>query len=418
MNIKGKILKFIHLFRPIYVPICTCIRRVFKSTSVVFCTCKFIRRISNPIFRNYLSQYRNPVEPASESKPDHPIINLPVHVLGPLNKGKIIMLMKHDASYAGIGAIWVYYLNRLAFSDKMGFYHVFECTKNMYYQEQHPVHGITNVFEYYFQQPSKISIKEAYKSNCVVMDWNNPEYGYNDFWNASGTDNYEFKDRDIDEYARLQKKYFHLQPWVQKRLEKSITVLLGDNKVLGVHARGADTKMKYKNHPAVVSAEDYIHAAKEAQCAIGAQKVFLATDDEEMLSAFSNAFGTDLLYYKDVIRSKGTVMNCYIEEKRENHRYNLGFEAIRDVYTLASCQGLVCGISCISFVTQVLKQSKGEKFETLERLNNGVNKDGRDMLSEKDRQAVREEWSKELGRVSDEKSFIRRQKLFDKKSMK
>ena len=109
MNLKRIILNFIHLFRPIYVPICTCIRKVFKSTSVVFCTCKFIRRVSNPIFRNYISQYRNPVEQTTERAPDHPIINLPVHVLGPLNKGKIIMLMKHDASYAGIGANWVYY---------------------------------------------------------------------------------------------------------------------------------------------------------------------------------------------------------------------------------------------------------------------------------------------------------------------
>ncbi len=418
MNLKRIILNFIHLFRPIYVPICTCIRKVFKSTSVVFCTCKFIRRVSNPIFRNYISQYRNPVEQTTERAPDHPIINLPVHVLGPLNKGKIIMLMKHDASYAGIGAIWVYYLNRLAFSDRMGFHHVFECTKNMYYQEEHPVHGITNVFEYYFQQPSKISLKDAYKSNCVVMDWNNPEYGYNDFWNASGTDNYEFKDRDINEYARLQRKYFHLQPWVEKQLEENIKDLLSDCKTLGVHARGADTKMKYKNHPAIVSVEDYIRAAKKARCAIGAKKIFLATDDEEMLLSFQNAFGTDLLYYKDVIRSKGTVMNCYIEEKRDNHRYNLGLEAIRDVYTLAACQGLVCGISCISFVAQVLKRSKGEKYKVLKRLSNGVNKEGRNMLSEKDRQAVRNEWSKELGRETDERSFARRQKVFDKNSMR
>ena len=47
--------------------------------------------------------------------------------------------------------------------------------------------------------------------------------------------------------------------------------------------------MKYKNHPAIVSVEDYIRAAKKARCAIGAKKIFLATDDEEMLLSFQKA---------------------------------------------------------------------------------------------------------------------------------
>lgn len=39
-------------------------------------------------FRKYISQYRNPTESEVRRGNNHPIINMPVHVLGPLNKGK------------------------------------------------------------------------------------------------------------------------------------------------------------------------------------------------------------------------------------------------------------------------------------------------------------------------------------------
>ena len=77
-----------------------------------------------------------------------------------------------------------------------------------------------------------------------------------------------------------------------------------------------------------------------------------------MLDQFKAAFGDKLIYYDDVIRSTGTVMNCFIEKEKENHHYLLGLEIIRDVYTLAACNGFVCGMSYVQFYCPGFKESK------------------------------------------------------------
>ena len=356
MEIKKRILWFIRLFRPVYVPFCNWIRKHFKSTGFFFCYCKIIRRMWNPNFRKYISQYRNPTESEVRRGNNHPIINMPVHVLGPLNKGKIIMLLENQSHHGGFCALWVYFLNRLSFSDKMGFYHVIDWNESEFYQEDHPVNGATSIFEYYFEQPCGISLKDAHKSSCVVYDWNNPEFGYDEVFHVGGPIDYQFSTKDIEKFARIQRKYIHLHPEIEKSFTYQINTLFQNKKVvLGVHARGADTKIGYKNHPTIITSEDYIDKTELLANKINADLIFLATDDQEMLEQFKEKFGSKLVYYDDVIRSNGTVMNCFIEKERENHHYLLGLEIIRDVYTLAACQGLVCGMSYVSFIVQVLK---------------------------------------------------------------
>lgn len=395
MQIKRKILRFIRFFRPLYVPFCNGIRKHFSSTGMFFCSCKFIRRLSNPNFRNYISQYRNPSESAVIQT--HPIINMPVHVLGPLNRGKVVMLLENQSQYGGFCAIWIYFLNRLTFSDKMGFYHVINWNQSEYYQEKHPVNGATSIYEYYFQQPSGISLKEAKQSCCVVYDWNNPEYGFNDVFHVGGDKDYQFTAKDIAKFAKIQKKYIRLHPDLAEKISNEIKQLLqGKKNVLGVHARGADTKVGYKNHPTAITAEDYLERTDKIAKQMKADLIFLATDDQQMLEQFIDKFGEKLIYYKDVVRSNGTVMNCYVENERKNHHYMLGIEIIRDVYSLAACQGFVCNMSYVSMMVQILKKANNEKFKVFSRIFRGINENGVDVTNPNERAKVRQKWNREL----------------------
>ena len=337
--------KNIHILRPLYVPVSNAIRRTFGTRGYVFAICKFLRRLPEMYFRNYINSYRSPYGYKSIDEERHKVINMQVHVLGDNNKGKVIMLLENQSHHAGFCAIWVYILNRLSFSDKMGFYHVIDWEESEFYQEDHPIHGSTSIFEYYFEQPSGISLADARKSNFVVYDWNSPEYGYNDAFHVGDNNDYRFTDKDVEQFAKIQRKYIHLHKEIELSIKDQVEKLFqGKTNVIGVHARGADTKIGYE----------------------------------------------------DVIRSTSTIMNCFIEEKRENHHYLLGLEIIRDVYTLAACRGFVCGMSYVGFIVQIIKKANEECFDDFIRISKGINMDGLDLNKSTVRKKIGNDWKKEL----------------------
>lgn len=388
---------FIHIFRPLYSPLFSFVRKRCNISSPFYCFVKFIRRLPSSDFRRYLSQYLAPESRGASISHNHPLVNMPVHVLGPLNKGRVIMLLENQSHHGGFCALWVYFLNRLSFSDKMGFYHVIDWNESEFYQEEHPVNGSTSIFGYYFQQPSGISLAEAKRSKSVVYDWNNPEFGYDDVFHVGGNMDYKFTSDDIKQFAAIQRKYIHLHPFIEKSFNEQISSLFqGKKTILGVHARGADTKIGYKDHPTIITSEDYIDKTEQLANQINADLIFLATDDQEILDQFKKKFGDKLVYYDDVIRSNGTVMNCFIEDERENHHYLLGLEIIRDVYTLAACTGFVCGMSYVSFIVQILKKAKNQKFKVFFRIFKGLAKEGIELTDPNVRKKVKEKWDKEL----------------------
>ena len=397
MLIDQKKNKNIHMLRPIYVPVSNTIRGVFGTQGYIFAVCKFVRRLPNRYFRNYINSYRNPYGHKEVDEKNHTIMNMQVHTLGEKNKGKVIMLLENQSHHAGFCAVWVYILNRLSFSDKMGFYHVIDWEESEFYHEDHPIHGSTSIFEYYFKQPSGITLEDARKSNFVVYDWNNPEFGYNDTFHVGDTNDYRFTEKDIEQFAEIQRKYVHLHGDIASDIEKQIQSLFrGKKNVVGVHARGADAKIGYKGHPTIVTAEDYIGETEKMVEKLKADLVFLATDDQDILNKFKQAFGDKLVYYSDVIRSTGTVMNCFIEKPRENHHYLLGLEIIRDVYTLSICSGFVCGMSYVSFIVQIIKRANRECFDDFIRIFKGINQVGKDLNNASTRTKIGREWKQPL----------------------
>ena len=51
----------------------------------------------------------------------------------------------------------------------------------------------------------------------------------------------------------------------------------------------------------------------------------------------------------------------------------LGYEVLRDMYTLASCDGLVAGLSQVSYAARICKRSRNEKYDIEMILNKGIN---------------------------------------------
>ena len=155
--------------------------------------------------------------------------------------------------------------------------------------------------------------------------------------------------------------------------EIGICAEAGSGRILAVHVRGTDFKQHYNGHPVQVSIEEYCQAAAKLFYDKHYEKVFLATDDLDAVERFQKEFGSRLLFYRDVVRSKGndTVMHSLSE--RENHHYLLGVEVLRDVYSMAQCDGLVAGLSQVSYAARIQKKSVGEEYGDLVILDKGIN---------------------------------------------
>ena len=85
-------------------------------------------------------------------------------------------------------------------------------------------------------------------------------------------------------------------------------------------------------------------------------------------------------------------MICFQQETkhidRPLHYYKLGLEVLRDVYTLASCDGLICGLSHVSCAARYIKSAKGEMFEDIKILDSGMNKQ-HSKLAQKEREYLK-----------------------------
>lgn len=370
------------------------LKSFIKNHKNLYILSKCILCFKQDRFKQYIIDYNRNIDSISNQSAV-PSYDLKILSYGKQNPGKIIMYLENQGGHAGFCSLWIYFLNRLSFSDRMGFKHVINCSQSDFYQENHLVDGTNNVFEYYFQQPSSIEVKDVFKSKNVVIDYNSESLGFNDYFHSGGGLDYHFNDQDINDFACIQKKYIHLKTSIEMQLQADFVNLLPLNKkIIGVHARGTDSKINYKGHPNSVSINEYIIEAQNAIDKTGAEYVFLATDDLEILDCFKQTFGDALIFYSDVIRSSGTKMNCFSDYPRENHRFKLGYEIIRDVFTLAQCDSFICGMSYVSMMVQVVNRAYYDDFKYFSRIFKGIREDGINLEDINERNKIKEEWEK------------------------
>ncbi len=299
----------------------------------------------------------------------HDPLRLRVLNLGQENQGKMIYIAK-TMGCDGFFAELRYLLNELYFADKLGLIPVLTMSEKSSYAESEPINGTTNPFEYYFLQPTEITLESAKKSFAVVEhNWIQRRFIKTDLDYKSG---YAPIDEYFDVMSKLIKKYLRFNDDTKVKVCDVAKELLGDGKTLGIHIRGADFKRHYANHPNIVTIKEYAESVEQTLKENNFDKIFLATDDSEAIETFEKKFGDKLVYYKDVIRTDGdeTVMKSTID--RPLHHYNLGIEVIRDSYTLSLCSGLIAGLSNVSIFSRLLKQSEGKKYDYLKILDKGI----------------------------------------------
>lgn len=297
---------------------------------------------------------------------EHPALVRIDHA-GELFPNKLVYFVDIDdkGNNSGFFALWNNTIKRLQLAYRLHAVPVI-CWRNTAYSSDEN----ENVFENYFLQPGAVTCAEALKCSNLVMS--KPNDGFS---NIEGF----IYDEQMDYFStvvRLCKEYLKLAPKIEEQINIAQNALLPNCEVLGVHVRGTDFKMGLKGHPQRVLFEEYIAEAKKRMKEAEAKYIFLATDDKNALRLFKKEFGDKLLYYEDSFYGEGNMGLHYMAGERNRHKYLLGYEVIRDVYTLASCRYLIAGLSHVSFASRVINKAFKEPYQQAWIINKGINQAG------------------------------------------
>lgn len=262
----------------------------------------------------------------------------------------------------------------LLFADSMGFVPYIHYTDNIPYHENHSVNGHNNVFEYYFKQPAGITIKELNESCKVAKAESVHLQGIFALYDEEQPSAYYSNDSTaIKLCAEVFKKYFILNDAVCEKLETDMSGIVKP-KLIGVHYRGTDFKIGYNGHPVAVQYQRHIEETVNLLKTGKYDGVFLATEDSDVIQSFKDKFCDKLFMYEDVVRGTGETNAYNMKNTRKNHHYLLGYEVLRDVYTLAACDAFVTSMSGVGITTQIVKKSQSKEFNTVVMLEAGINK--------------------------------------------
>lgn len=242
-------------------------------------------------------------------------------------------------------------LNYLYYADQLHLIPYLDYTQDYTYAEDHPVHGHTNPFEYYYEQPCV----QAADLTSYRYELTNRECDLNYSSALKPENGYDLSEEYILAIADIIRRYIRPNAETQAMMREAET-FLGGRKTLGVHVRLTDFRQNYYGHPTCITPDQHLRAARDAVEQYGFERVFLATDDVETVETFREAFGNSLLTYEDVTRSDGRVSVAFSQGTRENHHYLLGLEVLRDMYTLSICDGLIAGKSQVSICAYLHKR--------------------------------------------------------------
>lgn len=323
-----------------------------------------VKYVMKPDFQAYIDEYNMPTHLSFREGGDYRYGEI-IYLIGMEDLGGMERNM-------GFFALFNCVLNRLYYADRLGlvpFVHYPQTV--LYYDEKMEQ---SNVFEYFFQSVSNMTYEEALKAkNLVISSERDSQF------NLCNKPGYLLDEKGLCNLADVARKYIRFNSVTKFKLDEGLKLLDGMEKVLGVHIRGTDFKNINKNHPIAIQLSQYKEKIIEILSERRYTCVFLATDEEAIINEIAKMdifvkAKCKLLMYDDVFRSINGLPVHKQEDERLRHKYLLGFEVLRDMYTLVKCNGFIAGRSQVSLTVQIYKKMYNEKFEDICILDNGIQK--------------------------------------------
>lgn len=295
------------------------------------------------------------------------------------NADKLLYFINIDQDKIGLGAFFRQTVHALYDADRLNALPVIKYEKSCPYFEKDNFKNTDNPFEYYFNNQD---IDNIYKSQNVILfkPWYFQRIDKNLGILKNDTDmpigykniNVEY----LQVLGEIVKKYIKLNSeaneFINKSIEKTFPKDWKNKKILAVHVRGTDFALHWEQHPNIVLPEDFFVAIDDAIKAKGFEYIFLATDDSARLELFKERYKEKLLFFKDVHRSDGTINVTFEKVDRLYNNYLNGLEVLRDMYTMAYCNGFIAGLSQVSVSARIINRSLAQPFEFERIIDKGI----------------------------------------------
>ena len=284
-------------------------------------------------------------------------------------EGEIIYLADEQGGGMGFFAELGVTLIKLYFADERGLTPYVHWGKNHLFYAAGGIDGEENAFLHYFAPVSHVRKTDRAKHVLKSEAWH-----YEQVKSVFNAVSYDVTDEYVNAMARMMKKYIRYNDKTKRKLEEDKSRLLGDKKTLGIHYRGTDFRKQYNNHPVAVKIEQTIEEAKKLMARGDYEQIFLATDENDAVIKFKEVFGEKVKIYQDTYRGNGGDESIAFSEcDRKDHKYRLGYEVLRDEYTLVQCEGLLCGYSNVTFMARIMRRGWMEQdYQDYVLINNGI----------------------------------------------
>lgn len=263
---------------------------------------------------------------------------------GKLNPNKTVYIIRIRRAKLGLMAQYLAVLAHLDYAVKRNYLPVvdFQNYPNTYLDDN-LLHKI-NSWEYYFKQPSNISLEEAYQShNVILSNMETPRAS------APRTMYYENLNGDEKKYwLDLCETKICMQKTMQNSCEEKLNEILPDSireeGVIGVVCRGTDL-LNFTKHSKQPSMEKQMEIIKKLMREYKCKYIYVASDSDQAIQKLKREFGTEIIFHTDQKRfdcfgNSGAKVLSDIHFDRENDSFIKGKEYLQSVYLLSKCDVL------------------------------------------------------------------------------
>lgn len=263
---------------------------------------------------------------------------------GERNPDRLFYVIRCSKSDLGFMGLYNHVVWQIELALSRGAIPVVDCRyyPNDYLLEDSQV-GKVNGWEFFFLQPTEVSLEEVYESKNVIMG-------------AGGS--YACLSKVYDDKKLLQshhivEQYMKLNLSVREVCEKEAEKLgFSGNRIMGVKCRGSDFVSAHpKGHSIPPNAQQTIDKIEELTKEWGEfDYIFVATEDEHIFESLKEYYGEKLIYNETKRLSLEEVKGKWLNELFDSPKTEDGYKYVRmleylvSVWLLAKCDALVAPV--------------------------------------------------------------------------
>lgn len=293
---------------------------------------------------------------------------------GKLNGDKCIYVIRVRKENLGLMGYYMAILGHIKKAESKKYIPVVDMKnyKNTYLKESEV--RKKNAWEYYFCQPDKVTLDEAYKSkNVVLSDMETPiEAEPRRFY-------YEiYQKQNMDKYYSIALNEMKFNEKTQEKLDEAFNTIMKPvkmdrKKIIGVVSRGTDL-LGFPGHSIQPTTDELIHKTAKYMKEYSCEYVFVASDTDKAIQQFREYFGKEHVLTNDCKRYDQCGVNgenvlSEMHFERNEDEYLKGMEYLTTIWLLSKTDVLFG--SLIGSTVSAICMNAG-KYEHIEIYDKGV----------------------------------------------